>query len=112
MRTSKKEREEAIGRLKTWIKPGDTLYLVLRHRSASGMSRTIGVKGFSVDSSTGEIRDWEFSYNVALALGWRFNRDREGVTVGGCGMDMGFHLVYELAGVLFGDGYTLKHRWL
>jgi hypothetical protein len=112
MNAKQKERQEAIERLKEWIKPGDTLYLVLRHRSASGMSRTISVKGFRVRECDGTIDDFEYSYNVALALGWRFNRDREGVTVGGCGMDMGFHLVYELSGVLFGDGYTLKHRWL
>jgi hypothetical protein len=34
------------------------------------------------------------------------------VKVHGCGMDMGFHAVYELSGALFGDGYSLKHKWL
>jgi hypothetical protein len=27
-------------------------------------------------------------------------------------MDMGFHLVYELAAAVYGDGYVLKHQWL
>ncbi len=110
------EREEAIGRLREWLKPGDTVFCILRHRSASGMSRTIALVKM-VDG------DPQFlAFNAAVALGWRFDRQREGVKVGGCGMDMGFHLVYELASVLFprvaGDadgvsgGYALKSVWL
>ena len=34
------------------------------------------------------------------------------VGVGGCGMDMGFHMVYTLASVLYGDGYALKERYI
>ena len=34
------------------------------------------------------------------------------VGVGGCGMDMGFHLVYTLSRELFDDGYYVKHEWL
>ena len=34
------------------------------------------------------------------------------VGVGGCGMDMGFHLVYTLASVLYKDGYALTHRYI
>jgi hypothetical protein len=32
--------------------------------------------------------------------------------VQGCGMDMGFHVVYSLSQTLFNDGYALKQRWL
>ena len=45
--TRKAEQEEAIARLRNWIRPGDTLYTVLRHRAASGMSRSIDVYGFA-----------------------------------------------------------------
>jgi hypothetical protein len=38
--------------------------------------------------------------------------DRNGIRVGGCGMDMGFHLVYTLSRALFDDGYYVKHEWL
>ena len=34
------------------------------------------------------------------------------VKMEGCGMDMGFSLVYELAHCLFRDGYALRHEWL
>jgi len=36
--------------------------------------------------------------------------------VGGCGMDMGFHIVYSLSLALYGSandgGYTLSQEWL
>jgi hypothetical protein len=54
---------------------------------------------------------------VSDVLEWRYN-DEGSVVVGGCGMDMGFHLVYCLSSVLFrGEtekdaGYALKQRWL
>jgi hypothetical protein len=80
-------------------------------------------------------------YNVAEALDMRYDREREGVKIGGCGMDMGFALVYDLSRVLFQDsfdcigegcpandhrngdrdytphehsdgGYALRHKWL
>lgn len=52
------------------------------------------------------------SYNVGTAGIESYDRKREAVKVGGCGMDMGFHLVYWLGVVLFGDGYALKHSWM
>jgi hypothetical protein len=36
-------RQEAIAQLREWIKPGDTVYTIVRHVSRSGMQRTIGV---------------------------------------------------------------------
>lgn len=44
-------------------------------------------------------------YNAAVAMGDRYDRDNEGIRVGGCGMDMGFHVVYNLSRTLFRDGY-------
>jgi len=102
MRTvTKSEQAEAIERLRTWIKPGDTVYTILRHRSSSGMSRSISLIGFGEDR-----RDLAYSWNVAKALGYGFDDRREGVRIGGCGMDMGFALVYELGRVLFPDGFA------
>src|SRR3990167_5500047 len=43
--------------------------------------------------------------SVAYALDDTLDRNRWGVRVGGCGMDMGFHLVYNLSRVLFPDGF-------
>jgi hypothetical protein len=104
MKKADREREEAITRLREWITPGDTLYCVLRSCSRSGMSRIIDLQGFK-PTTTGELQHFSYGYNAALALGWGYDRKREGVKVGGCGMDMGFHLVYSLSSVLFPNGY-------
>ena len=114
---SKQEQQEARERLRKYIKPGDTIYCILRHVSKSGLTRVIDL----VKVEDGEILN--IGYNAALALGWPYDRRREGVRVSGCGMDMGFHLVYSLAHALFsgdqtasergeGAGYSLTHRWL
>jgi len=40
---------------------------------------------------------------VAKALDYRFDDQKQGVVVGGCGMDMGFHLVNNLGYRLYGQ---------
>jgi hypothetical protein len=97
---TKTEKREAIERLREWLTPGDTVYTVLRHVSASGMTRDIGVVSIDRDDKYGNDVSW-LGYNAAKALGWRYNERHEGVRVSGCGMDMGFHLVYELAHAIF-----------
>jgi len=101
------QRDESLAFLREELKPGDTVYCILRHVSRSGMVRDIAPIVFS----EGQPRFlW---WHVANVLGWRAMGDApDAVRVNGAGMDMGFHLVYTLAHVLFGDGYALKHRWL
>lgn len=105
MAVSKKAQQEARERLRKWVKPGDTIYCILRHVSSSGMTRVIDL----ATVNDGEILS--IGYDAALALGWPYDRRREGVRVPGTGMDMGFHLVDSLGHALFG-GAALKHRWL
>jgi hypothetical protein len=99
-----KRDPEAAARLLEYLKPGGTVYTVLRHRAASGMSRTIQVVTIENDRDRGP---WvaHLGYNVAAALGLTYDRDREGVRVSGCGMDMGFWLAYEIGATLWPDGY-------
>ena len=108
------DRQEAIDQLRQWIKPGDTVYTILEHVSRSGMSRSIrvvllkhadavwnGCKLHDEDGSDCEhVVDLHPNHAVAVALGLRRSK-REGVIVGGCGMDMGFHLVYELSHTIY-----------
>ena len=109
-KVSKSEREEALARLHDWIKPGDTVYTILRHRSRSGMSREIGVvllmEPLLVDPQHGGRAPVDIHPNhaVATVLGERLGK-RDGVVVGGGGMDMGFHLVYSLSSTLYPDGF-------
>jgi hypothetical protein len=104
-------RQEAIDRLKQWIKPGDTLYTQIKHVSRSGMQRVIQVvkidcpDKYRIDEGKTEPDILYLGYNVATVVDMRYDREREGVKVGGCGMDTGFHLVYELSHALFRDGF-------
>ena len=103
-------KQEAIKRLKEKIKKGDTLWTQLNHVSKSGMMRHISVRQIKKDYPL----DW--TRLVSLALDWKQGKNRfgndNGIKVGGCGMDMGFHLVYTLSSVLYDDGYAIKHNWL
>lgn len=105
-------RAQAKADLLEFIRPGDTIYCILRHVSASGMSHRISC--YIVNK--GEIQD--ISGYVGEILEWRRNDKDGALIVGGCGMDMGFHTVYCLARALFRDevendaGYALKQRWL
>ena len=115
-------KEEALRDLRKILKPGDTVHTVLRHVSASGMSRRIDlyklVKGDRVYLTT----------LAARAMGDKVS-DKGGIIVSGCGMDMGFHLVYNLGATIWpkgtkkphgtrngepdhDGGYALKHAWI
>lgn len=127
-------RKEAIDSLREMIHPGDTIYCVLRHVSKSGMFRRISLE-VMVDNQPRNIDGY------AARLGLADQRDeKEGLGVSGCGMDMGFSLVYNLGRVLFPDfdcigekcpsndhfngdrnrrphkhsdgGYALRHAWI
>lgn len=95
----KSERDEAIQSLRETLKPGDTVYTVLRSVSRSGMSRDIDLYKLEPEGPR-----W-LSRIAARACNWTWNNKRECVKVGGCGMDMGFHLVYNLSRTLFDDSH-------
>jgi hypothetical protein len=98
-KAQKAERAEAIAKLREWVKPGDTVHTVIRNVSRSGMSREIGIVLIRADGSM-----LHPNYSVARALGLRQGK-RDGIIVGGCGMDMGFALVYEIGRAIFPDGF-------
>jgi hypothetical protein len=99
MKKTDKDKQDAIDQLREWLKPGDTVYTILEHVSRSGMSRTIRVVVPYVRDD-GRIDHLHPNYSVAKAIGAR--RKGDGIVMGGCGMDMGFALVYELSSVLYG----------
>ena len=87
------------------LKTGSTVYTNVLNVSSSGMSRKMRV--YFVDDS-GNLEN--ITSDVAQVLGYTL-RDYS-MTVRGCGMDMGFSVVYNLSKCLFDDGYTLKQQWL
>lgn len=100
MAVSKKEQTAAQDRLRTWLKPGDTVHCILRSVSRSGMSRVIDLVKITPGGTSA------LGYNAALAMDYRFDSDRQGIKISGCGMDMGFELVYQLGHCLWPTGYT------
>lgn len=101
---AQQERDTAREELRAIVKPGGTVYCVLRHVSRSGMQRVIDLQVLTLDDSG---RPWLRTIGglAARAMGERYDYQRGGVVVGGCGMDMGFHLVYSLGYVLWPKGY-------
>ena len=98
-----KARAEEL--LKEWFPKGSTAHTTVVHVARSNMSRHIKV--FAI---TGE-RIQNISYYVAEYLDLRYT-NKEAVFVGGCGMDMGFHLIYTLSNCLYDDGYAIKQSWV
>jgi len=82
------------------------IYCVLDHVSASGMMRVI-----TPYKITGTDRTW-LARSVATILDMPYDDRHEGVRVGGCGMDMGFHLVSSLCRSLYDDDYRYRQAWL
>lgn len=97
------EREEARGKLLQGfdLAPGDTVWTVLRHLSDSGMSRSISLL---IPADNGH-RIQQLDYWAARVLDLKIHQKRGGLIIGGAGMDMGFHLVYELSRALWPDGF-------
>lgn len=91
-----KDAHLARERLREMLPPGSTVKTILRHVSRSGMTRAISPV---VDGE-------DVTYLVLRAVpGWRFNSRHGGITQEGCGMDMGFNLVYTLSATLYPDGF-------
>lgn len=100
------KKEDAIKILKDKIKKGDILYTNVNHVSRSGMMRYISVTHINNNIPC------KLDRFISIALDWKQGRNRfgdfDGIKVSGCGMDMGFHLIYTLSSALFDDGYAIK----
>ncbi len=100
MNKKETERAEAIAQLRTLLKPGDEVQTILRHCSKSGMQRCISPI----------FNGSDYSWLVARATGDRVHPKHGGIVTDGCGMDMGFSLVYNLGRVLFPDGFGIAGK--
>jgi hypothetical protein len=114
--TEQRERAEAKDFLLSVFSKQEkpTAYTILKSVSASGMSRTMKV----VTYHEGQVLDITW-WVGKLGMGTLTEKNGQRVLrVGGCGMDMGFHVVYSLSVVLYGygadyrGGYTIDQRWL
>ena len=116
--------KEALTSLKKYVKPGATIYTSLNHVSTSGMQRAIAL--YVVDKKSARLVS--LTGLAATLLGRKIHKNG-GLIINGCGMDMGFALVYELGQAMWpkgtpkphgtrngvpdrAGGYALKHSWL
>mgnify|MGYP005829282505 FL=1 len=115
----KMNQKEAITKLKELLKPNDTVYCILTKLSNSGCYRHINfykfyngitLKGYKTNNKV--TNKYWLSFLISSALKLSFKEKTNSVGIGGGGMDMGFHIVYELSHLLFNDGYKLNHEWL
>ena len=97
------ERDQAIAKLRDWIKPGDTVYTVLDQVSRSGMSRHIRVVLLTPEGPLHP--NWAVGKALGLRHAKRNGSEQDALVVGGCGMDMGYHVVNSLSYVLYPE-YT------
>ena len=95
------EKEEARAELLKILSPGDTVYTILRHVSKSGMTRHIDV--YTIQDN----KPFYLTAYVSKLCGIRrlpASASMWSLVVGGCGMDMGYHVVYCLGRALWPDG--------
>lgn len=84
--------------LRKLLKPGDEVLTILRHVSRSGMMRHIDC----LTMVNGDVRN--ITKLVADATGVPTTNDCS-LKVSGCGMDMGFSVVYDLGARLWPEGF-------
>lgn len=94
------QRAECVERLRNMLPPGTKVATLVTHVSRSGMARSIRVFAPGDDGHSIDI-----SGSVAHVIGDRFDSTNGGVRVMGCGMDMGFHVVYSLSRALYPHGF-------
>ena len=97
-RQAEREKQEAISKLRKFLHPGDTIWTDVKHVARSGMSRSISAH--TIDNNY----PWDISYLIADAIGLPLDRHLGGIKIRGCGMDMGFEIVYQLGHAMFPNG--------
>ena len=105
------ERQEAINTLLIILKPNTLVYTKLDSVSSSGMSRQISVYVARVGDEKYYLGAVPYiqniTYWVAKATGHSLGKTG-GIKIGGCGMDMGFALVYNLGRAMFPEGFKVE----
>ena len=115
-------KDKAIAELRKRLQPGAKVYCVLKHVSASGVTRHISFLITKQREETHEIVC--IDHLIAQALGYKRAKDGSVVTQV-VGMDAGFEVVYTLGRKLFPEGasgrqgkadsdggYCLNSYWL
>tara|TARA_Y100001937_G_scaffold48589_1_gene67726 strand:- start:311 stop:637 length:327 start_codon:yes stop_codon:yes gene_type:complete len=106
MKNDQRDQAHAEYYLKRVIPKGSAIFTTVMQVAPSGMSRHIKV----MRPHEGEVVN--ISYYVAEALDLPYKEKTGSVFVRGCGMNMCFWLAYELGGLLYSEGYSVKYRYV
>ena len=104
--------EQDKAELRDMLGATPNVYTILRSVSSSGMTRHISLKIVH----KGELID--ITYLASRVLGDKISEKLgfNTIKMNGCGMDMGFNLVYNLSSVLYAGadraGYVINQRWI
>jgi len=94
--------------LKKIFEGNNKVYCVLKYVSQNGMNRHISF--FTIKENE------HINLNNYILKLLSYNGSNEYIKVGGCGMDMGFSVVYDLSSKVFKgverSGYILTHNWV
>lgn len=101
-----KHYQHSFDTLKAILEKGDTIYYNVTHVARSGMSRNI--KFYFVDT---DRRPKNITWLMSEVLGYKQRPDTS-INVRGCGMDMGFKVISDLADALFADYKQLRSEAL
>lgn len=106
------DKMNAIEKLRKLLPKDTVIYTVLRHVSRSGMFRAIDM----LIVEDGKIRMIPPYLLEEAGFPYKLYPKRRGYRVEGCGMDMGFSIVYSLSSLIYGmddrGGYALVQQWI
>lgn len=119
LKANKEEKEQIKKELRELLdKAGRKIFVNCRSVSPSGMSRKLGFNIFipntreEIKKGYGKVTRFWLTLKICKLLDYPFDYYTETMKIKGCGMDMGFAVVYNLGGVLYpkGDGKTITGR--
>lgn len=99
------DKDQAREELRALLPPGTRVYCQLEHRSQSGMTRWIIPRVMDTDHNGEPWPRYLAGLVESADIGFKRTRRRDGLEIGGCGMDMGFALVYSISSSLYPDGF-------
>lgn len=97
-------KAESLATMREVLKPGDTVFTIVRSVASSGMSRTISPIIF-LDNDVNQARYYTYHIGRILGLTQVNAMGNDALRIGGCGMDMCAHLVDCLSYELFPNGF-------
>lgn len=92
------------------LKAGDTIYTVLRHVSSSGMFRVIDAYVIRKNELVNILAILTDEQKDELLSHYKRDHERSGFRMSGCGMDMGFALVFDVGRICFPKGFIVTDK--